>query len=162
ENIIPSMRPKSAIGSVKQRGSSACGSGRCVSAATSRSAMLAATLSSCAGESTSPRDQKKPARRAGNLPARSSRPSPPTSPALRARAGAWSPPPVTPPADRRRSRPGPAAFLDDTELGGAAADVDVEDTLALIVRQLRRARAVGRQHRFHVVPGGGGDEIAAL
>src|SRR5215831_2923384 len=62
----------------------------------------------------------------------------------------------------QRSRRGHVTVLDDTELGGAAADVDVEDAFTLLVRQLRRTRAVGRQHRLHVVPGGGGDEIAAL
>ena len=55
-----------------------------------------------------------------------------------------------------------AAVLDQRELGGAAADVDVEDALALVGRHARGARAVGRQHRLHVMAGGGGDEIAAL
>src|SRR5262249_56180824 len=68
---------------------------------------------------------------------------------------------LQPAADVQRSGRGHVAVLDDTELGGAAADVDVEDALTLIVRQLRRTRAVGRQHQLHVVPGGGGDEIAA-
>ena len=54
------------------------------------------------------------------------------------------------------------AVLDQRELGGAAADVDVEDALALVGRDARGARAVGRQHRLHVMAGGGGDEIAAL
>ena len=48
------------------------------------------------------------------------------------------------------------------ELGGAAADIDVEDALALVVRHPRGARAVGGQHRFHVMAGGGADELAAL
>src|SRR5262245_39323026 len=69
---------------------------------------------------------------------------------------------LQPTADMQRSRRGHVTVLDDTELGGAAADVDVEDAFTLLVRQLRRTRAVGRQHRLHVVPGGGGDEIAAL
>ncbi len=49
----------------------------------------------------------------------------------------------------------------DRELGGAAADVDVDDAAILVVRALRRARAVGGEHRFHVVAGGGADEFAA-
>src|SRR5262249_40427592 len=111
----------------------------------SKSAMLAATLSSCAGESTSPRDQQKPAWRGGNSPAGRGGGGGAVLVGARRR-----------PADMQRSRRGPVAVLDDTELGGAAADVDVKDTPALIVRQLRCARAIGRQHRFHVVPGGGG------
>ena len=54
------------------------------------------------------------------------------------------------------------AVLDQAELGGAAADVDVEDALVLVAGDARGARAVGRQHRFHVMAGGGGDEFAAL
>ncbi len=54
------------------------------------------------------------------------------------------------------------AILDDAELGGAASDVDVEDALGLVVGQLGGAGAISREHRFHVVTGGGGDEIAAL
>ena len=55
-----------------------------------------------------------------------------------------------------------AAVLDQRELGGAAADVDVEDALALVGGDARGARAVGRQHRLHVMAGGGADEVAAL
>ncbi len=54
------------------------------------------------------------------------------------------------------------AVLDQAELGGAAADIDIEDALAAIARYPRGAGAVGRQHRLHMVPGGGGDEFAAL
>ena len=54
------------------------------------------------------------------------------------------------------------ALLDQAELGGAAADVDVEDALALVAGNPRGAGAVGGQHRFHVMAGGGGDEFAAL
>ena len=54
------------------------------------------------------------------------------------------------------------ALLDQAELGGAAADVDVEDALALVAGDARRARAIGRKHRLHVVAGGRGDELAAL
>ena len=69
---------------------------------------------------------------------------------------------LQPAADMQRRGRDHVALGDDGELGGAAADVEVEDALALLVRHLRRARAVGGEHRFHVVPGSGGDEIAAL
>ena len=52
--------------------------------------------------------------------------------------------------------------LNETELGGAAADVDVEDAAARVKRAPCRARAVHRQHRLHVVAGGGADEFTAL
>ena len=54
------------------------------------------------------------------------------------------------------------AVLDQAELCGAAADIDVEDALVLVAGNARGAGAVGRQHRFHVMAGGGGDEFAAL
>ncbi len=54
------------------------------------------------------------------------------------------------------------AVLDQRELGGAAADVDVEDALALVGGYARGAGAVGREHRLHVMAGGRGDEVAAL
>ena len=54
------------------------------------------------------------------------------------------------------------ALLDQAELGGAAADVDVEDALALVAGDPRGARAIGREHRLHMMAGGGGDEFAAL
>ena len=57
---------------------------------------------------------------------------------------------------------GHLAVLNQPELGGAAADVDVEDALALLARHPRRARAVGGEHRFHVMARAGADEIAAL
>jgi hypothetical protein len=69
--------------------------------------MLAATLSSCTGESTSRRiEPHDPADVVDHLQSA---------------------------ADMQRGRRGHVAVLDDTELGGAAADVDVEDALALIV-----------------------------
>ena len=69
---------------------------------------------------------------------------------------------LQPAADMHRRGGGHEALLDDGELGGAAADVDVEDALAALVRGLRRAGAVGREHQLHVMAGGGADEIAAL
>ena len=53
-------------------------------------------------------------------------------------------------------------LLDHRELGGAAADVDVENALILVMRDTRGARAVGGQHRLHMVAGRGADEFAAL
>ena len=52
------------------------------------------------------------------------------------------------------------AALDQTELGGAAADVDVEDAHLAFERGGGRAGAVGGQHGFHVMAGGGADEVA--
>ena len=53
-------------------------------------------------------------------------------------------------------------FSTTPKLGCAAADVDIEDALSFVVRHPRRAGAVGRQHRFHVMARSGGDEFAAL
>ena len=53
-------------------------------------------------------------------------------------------------------------MIDEAELGGAAADVDIENALAHFERGGSRSRAVGGQHRFHVVAGGRADELAAL
>src|SRR5215470_12692899 len=60
----------------------------------------------------------------------------------------------------RRSRDHPT-LIHDRELGGAAADVDVEDALALVVRDDRGAGSVGGEHRLHVVSRRGADEVAA-
>ena len=65
-------------------------------------------------------------------------------------------------ADMHRGGGDHLAVLDQAELGGAAADVDIENALAFVARHPRRAGAVGRQHRLHVMAGGGGDEFAAL
>jgi hypothetical protein len=65
-------------------------------------------------------------------------------------------------ADMHRGGRDHFAVFDQAELGGAAADVDIEDALAAVVRHPRGAGAVGRQHRLHVMSGGGGDEFAAL
>ncbi len=64
-------------------------------------------------------------------------------------------------ADMDRRRRQHAAAFDDRELGRAAADVEIEDAHALLARSQRRARAVGGEHRLHVMAGGGADEIAA-
>ncbi len=65
-------------------------------------------------------------------------------------------------ADRDRDGGEDGAVLDQRELGGAAADVDVEQRLAVAARQRDRARAVRRHLAFHVVAGGGADELAGL
>ena len=54
------------------------------------------------------------------------------------------------------------AVLDQAKFCGAATDIDVEDALVLVAGDARGAGTVGRQHRFHVMAGGGGDEFAAL
>ena len=65
-------------------------------------------------------------------------------------------------ADMHRGGRDHLAVLDQTELGGAAADVDVENALCLVAGHPRGARAVGREHRLHVMAGGRRDEFAAL
>ena len=62
----------------------------------------------------------------------------------------------------QRGRGGDAAGFDDSELRRAPADVDVEDALLRVVRDAGGARAVGGEQRFHVMAGGGADEVAAL
>src|SRR5712671_4665896 len=52
--------------------------------------------------------------------------------------------------------------LDKGELGGAAADVDVEYAFSRVMRYASGPRTEGRQHRFHVVAGCGADEFPAL
>ncbi len=69
---------------------------------------------------------------------------------------------LQPPADVHGRGRHHIALLDDRKLGSAAPDVDVEDALAFLVRHFGSARAVGRQHRLHVMAGGGGDEITPL
>ncbi len=61
--------------------------------------------------------------------------------------------------DRRRVHD--RARLDQGELRGAAADVDVEKRRRAIVRDLGGAGAVGGEHRLHVMPGRRADELAA-
>ena len=58
-------------------------------------------------------------------------------------------------ADVQRGGCDHVAPVHQRELCRAAADVDVENAHALIVRYLRCARAIGREHRLHMVPGGG-------
>ncbi len=65
-------------------------------------------------------------------------------------------------ADMHRGGRRDLAFLDQRQLGGAAPDIDIEDALVLVVRHPRGAGAERRQERFHVMPGGGADELAAL
>ena len=65
-------------------------------------------------------------------------------------------------ADGERSYGGDASVVADRQLGGAAADVDVQNARLLLARDAHRARAVGGEHRLHVVACGGADEFAAL
>ena len=69
---------------------------------------------------------------------------------------------LQPAADMDRRGRDHFAVVEQAELGRAAADVDIEDALALVARHPRGAGTVSRQHRLHVVAGGGGDEFAAL
>ena len=69
---------------------------------------------------------------------------------------------LEPAADMHRGGRRHLAAFDHGELGGAAADIDVKDALALRARHRGGAGAVGRQHGLHVVPGSGADEVAAL
>ncbi len=50
------------------------------------------------------------------------------------------------------------AFLDQSELGGAAADIDIEHGVAIAARHRDGAGAVRRHLAFHMVAGGGADE----
>ncbi len=52
--------------------------------------------------------------------------------------------------------------LDQRKLRRAAADIDIENAFAGVVRHARRARAEGREHGFHVMPGARADEFPAL
>src|SRR5229473_2585690 len=65
-------------------------------------------------------------------------------------------------ADGDRAGREDAAVLDQGELGGAAADVDIEQRGIAAARQRDGARAVRRHLAFHVVAGGGADELAGL
>ncbi len=51
--------------------------------------------------------------------------------------------------------------FDECQLGGAAADVDVQDRSPQVVRELCRARAVGGEQRLHVVSRRGAHELPA-
>jgi hypothetical protein len=66
------------------------------------------------------------------------------------------------PANVQRRRRNHGAFIDNGELGGAAADVDVEDAFVLRMRELGSAGTIGGEHRLHVMACSRGDEIAAL
>lgn len=52
--------------------------------------------------------------------------------------------------------------VDHGELGGPAADVDVQHPAAVAPGPVHRTRPVRRQGRLHPVPGGGADEGAAV
>ena len=65
-------------------------------------------------------------------------------------------------ADRDGGGGDDPALLDQGELGGAAADIDIEQGHAVAARERHRAGAVGRELALHVVPGRGADELAGL
>ena len=149
ENITPSTRSSPPIGSVRYSLSIVGGEGSNV-AVTRASAIYSATSSSLGGTRRHrPTSRNRPAPRGTGLQDRGER----------CAAGRRRPE-----ADRRCARPPlPApALVDQGELGGAAADVDVEDELAPIVGHPRGPRAVGSQQRLHVVAGRRADELAAL
>ena len=54
------------------------------------------------------------------------------------------------------------AVVDQRELGGAAADVDMEHAFVALLGQPHRAGAVGGERAFELVAGGGADELAGL
>ena len=64
-------------------------------------------------------------------------------------------------ADMEGRRAQHATALKHRKLGGAAADVDVEHTLAGLERHIGRARAIAREHGFHVMASRRTDEFAA-
>ena len=59
----------------------------------------------------------------------------------------------------RRQHP---SLVDDSELGRATADIDIQDPLAAIVSQLHGSRAMRGEHRLHVMAGRRTHEVAAL
>src|SRR6266540_3329549 len=67
-----------------------------------------------------------------------------------------------PAADRKGGFTQDDAPVDQRELGGAAADVDVKHALAAVLRQLDRARAVRREPALQPVAGGGAHELPRL
>ena len=52
--------------------------------------------------------------------------------------------------------------LNQTQLGGATANVDVQDALLVVVTAFGSTRAIHRQHRLHVMACSGADKLAAL
>jgi hypothetical protein len=54
------------------------------------------------------------------------------------------------------------SLVDDRELRRAPADVEIEDAAAGVMGCLGGTRAVGGEHRLHVVPGRRADELAAM
>ena len=64
------------------------------------------------------------------------------------------------PADRDRDGGEDLAVLDQRELGGAAADIDIEHGVGVAARHRHGAGAVRGHLAFHVMAGGGADELA--
>ena len=112
--------------------------------------MVSATCSICSAVAASPSCQSWPAREGVLPPGRVE----PDDAAVVVHD-------LQPAADVHRRRGEHAAALEQGELRRAAADVHVQDPQAAVVGGLRRPRAVGGEHRLHVVPGGGRHELAA-
>src|SRR3979490_4844 len=112
--MTPSIGPTSANRSVKYRSWISAGRSASRTALTQAPAMDSARCSSAAGSITSPTDQEKPARAATLRRARSGPDG----------GGATRRPQRAAGGKRRRGHDAPR--LDDGELGGAAADIDIE------------------------------------
>ena len=54
------------------------------------------------------------------------------------------------------------ALFNHAQLGGAAANIDIQDSFAAVVRRFCCARTVCRQHRLHMMASGGANEFSAL
>ena len=52
--------------------------------------------------------------------------------------------------------------LDQSQFGGATADVDVQNAVLFVVRAFGCTRAINGQHGFHVVAGCCANKLAAL
>ena len=67
-----------------------------------------------------------------------------------------------PAADRKGAEADDHAAVDQRQLGGAAADVDVQQAGVARLRQRHRAGTVGGEPAFELVAGGGANELAGL
>ena len=67
-----------------------------------------------------------------------------------------------PAADREGAEADDHAAVDQRQLGGAAADVDMQETCVARFRERHRAGAVGGEPTFELVAGSGADELAGF
>ncbi len=67
-----------------------------------------------------------------------------------------------PAADREGAEADDHAAVDQRQLGGAAADVDMQQAGVARLRQRHRAGAVRGEPAFELVAGGGADELAGF